>query len=133
MQLSGFFAYAQTTGDVTIRVAPRFLAEQSDAEAGCWVWSYHVRLENNGEKPVQLLRRHWFITDGKGQMSEVEGEGVLGEQPVIEPGGSFDYISGCPLPTTSGQMVGTYLMQVDDTCFEVAIPAFSLVQPAGAA
>ena len=131
MPLSGFFSYAKTTDGVTVRVAPRFLPEQSDAESGRWVWSYHVRIENEGDQPVQLLRRHWIITDGDGRVSEVDGEGVVGEQPLIPPGGSFDYISGCPLPTPHGQMVGEYLMERADECFRVLIPAFSLAQPAG--
>jgi ApaG protein len=128
--LRGFFTHAETTDDVTVRVAPRFLPEQSDAGAGRWVWSYHVRIENDGELPVQLLRRHWLITDGDGRVSEVDGEGVVGEQPVIPPGGSFDYISGCPLPTPSGQMAGEYLMEREGECFRVLIPAFRLTLPA---
>jgi len=130
MPLSGFFTHARTTGDITVRVAPRFLPEQSDVEGGRWVWSYHVRIENEGVQPVQLLRRHWIITDGEGRVSEVDGEGVVGEQPLIPPGGSFDYISGCPLPTARGHMAGEYLMEREGECFHVLIPAFDLRQPA---
>lgn len=130
MALSGFFNHARTTDGVTVRVAPRYLPEQSDAGSGRWVWSYHVRIENDGDRPVQLLRRHWIITDGEGRVSEVDGEGVVGEQPLIPPGGSFDYISGCPLPTPRGEMVGEYLMERDGECFRVLIPAFRLSLPA---
>jgi ApaG protein len=130
MALSGFFAQSLTTDGVIVRVSPRFLPEQSDAEAGRWVWSYHIRIENIGERPVQLLRRHWIITDGEGRISEVDGEGVVGEQPLIAPGGSFDYISGCPLPTPSGEMAGAYLMERDGECFRVQIPPFRLTLPA---
>jgi len=131
--LRGFFGYSETTEDITVRVAPRFLAEQSDPDGGRWVWSYHVRIENGGTEPVQLLRRHWLITDGDGRVSEVDGEGVVGEQPLIAPGGSFDYISGCPLPTAHGTMVGEYLMERAGHCFAVTIPSFQLSQPAAGA
>ncbi len=113
-----------------MRVAPRFLAEQSDPAAGRWVWSYHIRIENGSDSAVQLLRRHWTITDGVGRSSTVDGEGVVGEQPLIPPGGSFDYISGCPLPTDRGSMTGEYLMEQDNSCFAVQIPEFALEQPA---
>lgn len=124
------FAYAETTRGVTVRVSPSFLADQS-AE-GRWVWSYHIRLENGGEEAVQLISRHWIITDGRGRTDEVEGPGVVGEQPIIEPGRSFDYVSGCPLATPSGTMRGTYRM-VDSNGrpFEIAIPPFSLDSPQG--
>ncbi len=128
--LSGFFGYFHTTEGVTVRVAPRFLSEQSDPDNGRWVWSYHVRIENGSDQDVQLLRRHWIITDAAGRMSEVDGEGVVGEQPLIAPGGSFDYISGCPLPTASGMMEGEYLMERGERCFSVTIPLFTLDPPA---
>jgi len=125
-----FFPYAATTRGVTVRVAPTFLAEQSEPEEGRWAWAYHVRLENEGEAAVQLLSRHWIITDASGRVEEVRGPGVVGEQPVIEPGRSFDYVSGCPLPTPSGLMRGTYQMvDADGDRFDVQIPAFSLDSP----
>ncbi|WP_439532298.1 Co2+/Mg2+ efflux protein ApaG [Polymorphobacter sp.] len=133
MSLSGFFGFSQTTDGITVRVAPRFLAEQSDPGGGRWVWSYHVRIENGSAAEVQLLRRHWVITDGDGRISEVDGEGVVGEQPMIAPGGSFDYISGCPLPTPHGTMAGEYLMEAAGRCFAVTIPEFALSQPAAGA
>ncbi len=129
MKMEGFFAHSATTNGITVRVAPRFLPEQSDPNGHRFVWSYHVRVENHSNDIVQLLRRHWIITDGVGRMSEVEGEGVVGEQPVIPPGGSFDYISGCPLPTPRGSMVGRYHMDGPDGGFDVVIPPFALVRP----
>lgn len=126
MALPGFFTHSATTRGITVRVAPRFLAEQSDPARSHYVWSYHVRVENHGETPVQLLRRHWVITDGDGRVSEIEGEGVVGEQPHIAPGSSFDYISGCPLPTPSGSMAGSYTVEGEGGCFAVAIPSFAL-------
>jgi len=129
MHMAGFFSHSATTRGITVRVAPRYLVEQSDPARHHFVWSYHVRVENHSPAEVQLLRRHWIITDGDGRVSEVEGEGVVGEQPHIAPGGSFDYISGCPLPTPSGSMVGSYTVEGEDGCFEVAIPAFALATP----
>lgn len=126
MALPGFFAHSAITNGITVRVAPRYLAEQSDPAGQHFVWSYHIRLENQGEASVQLLRRHWIITDGQGLVSEVDGEGVVGEQPHIAPGGSFDYVSGCPLSTPAGVMVGTYTFEGPDGRFEVAIPSFAL-------
>ena len=127
--MKAFFPYAATTAGVTVRVAPRYLDEQSDPEAVEYAWSYHVRIENGTDDDVQLLARHWIITDGRGRVEEVRGEGVVGDQPIIAPGGSYDYVSGCPLPTPHGTMVGTYAMATRETLFEVAIPLFSLDRP----
>lgn len=125
-----FFPYAETTRGVTVRVSPSYLAGQSGE--GRWVWSYHIRLENGGDAPVQLISRHWIITDGRGQVEEVQGPGVVGEQPILEPGASFDYVSGCPLATPSGTMKGTYQMvDADGDAFDIAIPLFSLDSPQG--
>lgn len=124
------FPYAATTRGITVRVAPSYLSEQSDPAAGRWVWAYHIRLENESETAVQLISRHWIITDGRGRIEEVRGPGVVGEQPVIEPGRSYDYVSGCPLATPSGIMRGTYQMVgANDLAFDVEIPAFSLDSP----
>lgn len=133
MPLEGFFAHSATTRGITVRVASRFLPEQSDVRGHRFVWSYHVRIENHSTATVQLLRRHWIITDGNGRMSEVEGEGVVGAQPEIHPGGSFDYISGCPLPTPNGDMKGSYYMESSDGGFDVAVPQFLLARPAAGA
>lgn len=124
------FPYAATTRDVTVRVAPSYLPDQSEPTVGRWVWAYHIRLENDGERSVQLISRHWIITDGRGRVEEVQGPGVVGEQPVIEPGRSYDYVSGCPLPTPSGIMRGTFQMvDAGGASFDVDIPAFSLDSP----
>ncbi len=127
--MKAFFPYAATTAGITVRVAPRYLDEQSDPEAGEYAWSYHVRVENETADDVQLLSRHWIITDGRGRVEEIRGDGVVGEQPVIAPGGAFDYVSGCPLPTPNGTMAGSYTMAAREQLFEVAIPLFSLDQP----
>ena len=127
--MKAFFPYAATTAGVTVRVAPRYLDEQSDPEGGAWAWSYHVRVENGTDHDVQLLARHWVITDATGRVEQVRGQGVVGEQPVIAPGGSFDYVSGCPLPTPSGTMTGSYAMASRESLFEVVIPLFSLDVP----
>ena len=125
-----FFPYAATTDGVTVRVNPSYLPDQSDPDHGRHAWSYHVRIENGSARDVQLIARHWIITDARGRVQEIEGEGVVGEQPLIEPGGSFDYVSGCPLDTPSGTMHGSYAMATDGDLFEVAIPLFSLDSPA---
>lgn len=127
------FPYAATTdaagGQVTVRVAPRYLPEQSDDLEPRHVWSYHVRIENGGAQPVQLLSRHWVITDADAHTETVDGPGVVGQQPLIQPGQAFDYVSGCPLATPSGTMQGHYVMRRGDSVFDVAIPAFALEYP----
>ena len=129
--MKALFPNAATTDGVTVRVSVSYLPEQSEPERGRWFWAYHIRLENEGDETVQLLTRHWTITDGRGARHSVEGEGVVGEQPVIEPGASFDYVSGCPLATPSGAMQGNYRMvREDGAIFEVEIPRFSLFAPA---
>ena len=129
--MKALFPNAVTTRGVTVRVSVSYLPEQSEPQRGRWFWAYHIRLENDGPGAVQLLTRHWIITDGRGARHSVEGEGVVGEQPLIEPGASFDYVSGCPLATPTGAMQGSYRM-VDDTgaIFDVTIPNFSLSAPA---
>ena len=121
--MKALFPYAQTTDGVTVRVSVSYLAEQSEPGRGRWFWAYHIRIENDGSQAVQLLTRHWVITDGRGARHSVEGEGVVGEQPLIEPGASYDYVSGCPLATPSGAMQGSYRMvAADGGSFDVAIP-----------
>lgn len=122
--------YTETTRGITVTVQPAFLEDQSSPAEGHFVWAYRVLIENNGTETVQLMRRHWKITDALGRMQEVEGAGVVGEQPVLEPGGSFEYTSGTPLPTASGIMMGSYRMETGDgEAFDVGIPAFSLDSP----
>jgi len=125
------FPHEAVTRDITVRVAVSYLAEQSAPISGRWFWSYHIRLENMGAKSVQLLSRHWKITDGRGAVHEVRGDGVVGETPLIAPGGSFDYVSSCPLPTPTGSMAGSYSMVDEDgEPFEAEIPSFPLTGPA---
>lgn len=126
-----FFPHSTTTRGITVRVSVSYLPEQSEPGKGRWFWAYHIRIENDGRKAVQLVSREWTISDGRGTKHEVRGEGVVGEQPVIEPGQSFDYVSGCPLTTPSGAMEGRYnVVGADGTMFAVAIPRFPLIAPA---
>ena len=120
---------AQTRG-VKVRVAPVYLSDRSDPESQLFVWAYKVEIENEGDQAVQLVDRHWIITDALGRVEEVRGPGVVGEQPRLEPGEVYNYTSGCPLTTPSGVMVGSYGMVADDgERFEATIPAFSLHLP----
>jgi ApaG protein len=122
--------YSETTRSITVTVKPFYLEDQSSPAEGHYVWAYHVRIENRGRETVQLLNRHWKITDSQGRMQEVRGAGVVGEQPVLAPGEAFEYTSGTPLPTPSGIMVGTYEMETPaGESFSVQIPAFSLDSP----
>jgi ApaG protein len=122
--------YSKTTQGITVTVTPGYLEEQSEPTKGRYVWAYHVRIANAGHETVQLVSRHWRITDAQGRCHEVRGPGVVGEQPVLDPGQSFEYTSGTPLPTPSGFMVGTYQMErAGGGTFQVDIPAFSLDSP----
>ncbi len=125
------FQHAAITDGVTVRVAVNFLPEQSRVEAGKWFWVYHIRIENESDQPVQLVTRHWRITDGRGRTQEVRGDGVVGKQPVLGPGEVFEYTSGTPLDTPSGIMHGTFHMVVSPggEAFDVGVPAFSLDSP----
>ena len=122
--------YSSVTKDIRVTVEPRYLEEESDPEQGRFFWAYTIEIGNEGLASVQLLARHWRITDGNGQVEDVRGLGVVGEQPEIDPGASFSYTSGCPLSTPSGIMAGTYQMAgADGEVFSVDIPAFSLDLP----
>lgn len=122
--------YEAVTRSIRIRVTPQYLDDQSSPEDSEFVWAYTVDIANEGEETVQLRSRVWRITDGLGQTEEVRGPGVVGETPVIEPGSSYSYTSGCPLRTPSGIMVGSYQMaDPNGTLFDVEIPAFSLDSP----
>ena len=119
--------YSSVTNSVRVTVKPLYLEEKSDPERGRFFWTYAIEIGNEGSRSVQLLARYWRITDGNGQVEEVRGDGVVGEQPEINPGNSFSYTSGCPLSTPSGIMVGSYQMVgADGEIFSVDIPAFSL-------
>jgi ApaG protein len=129
--LGVLFPHSAETEGLIVRVAVSFLPEQSDPAAGRWFWAYHIRLENEGAQELQLLTRRWVITDGRGARHGVEGEGVVGEQPVIAPGDSYDYVSGCPLDTPTGSMEGSYRMiAADGRMFDAKIPRFPLIGPA---
>jgi ApaG protein len=123
--------YTETTRNIRVSVRAFYLADQSEPERSHFVWAYRVAIANEGRETVQLLRRTWLITDGLGRTQQVHGEGVVGEQPVIEPGRSFEYTSGTPLQTPSGFMRGAYHMVIPSTgeAFDIAIPAFSLDSP----
>jgi ApaG protein len=129
--VKALFPFFAATDDIIVRASVSFLPEQSEPERGRWFWAYHIRIENEGDAPVQLLSRQWKITDGHGTVHHVEGEGVVGEQPVVQPGKSYDYVSGCPLSTPTGVMEGYYAMvDASGRSFKIAIPRFALVAPA---
>ena len=122
--------YECETRGVVVRVEPEFLPAQSDPEAQRYLWAYTIEIENRSEERVQLISRHWLITDASGRVETVRGPGVVGEQPVLEPGQRFSYTSGAPLKTPSGFMQGSFGM----TCpggghFDARVPAFSLDSP----
>jgi ApaG protein len=123
--------YSDTTRSIRVSVRAFYLADQSEPDRSHFVWAYRVAIANEGQETVQLLKRSWQITDGLGRTQQVQGEGVVGEQPVLEPGQSFEYTSGTPLSTASGFMRGAYHMVVTATgeAFDVSIPAFSLDSP----
>lgn len=126
--MNSLFTHSATTRDIKVLVSASFLPDQSEPAKGRWFWAYHIRLENHGPQTVQLISREWRISDGNGAMHEVKGDGVVGEQPILEPGASFDYVSGCPLATESGAMEGHYnMIAADGSSFAVAIPRFPLV------
>lgn len=128
--LALLFPDVAVTGDLTVRVAVSFLPEQSAPDQGRWFWSYHIRIENSGERTVQLMERYWKIVDGRGNVHEVRGQGVVGEMPVIAPGESYDYVSGCPLDSSAGSMRGHYIFVDEDGARIIAeIPAFDLLSP----
>ncbi len=128
-----FFQHAAMTDGITVRIAVSYLPEQSQPETGKWFWVYHVRLENGLDEVVQLKTRHWRITDARGMVNMVEGEGVVGEKPVLAPGEAHDYVSGCPLATPHGSMEGFFTFEREDgTLLEARIPYFPLAAPATA-
>lgn len=129
--MDAFFPYAETTHGITVRVSVTFFAERSDPEVGKWFWAYHIRIENGRIAPVQLLTRRWTIADGRGALFRKEGRGVVGEEPVIQPGEAYDYVSGCPLTTPTGWMEGSYAMlDAGGGVLDVRIPRFALQAPA---
>lgn len=123
-------SYSLETNGVKVTVLPVFLESQSTPEENHFLWAYHVRIENLTSGDIQLKNRYWQITDSFGRVQEVRGSGVVGEQPIIQPGETYEYTSGTPLSTPSGIMVGQYQMEtIDGEVFYVDIPAFSLDSP----
>lgn len=119
--------YRAVTRNIEVKVTPRFLSERSSPDNSYFFWAYTVDIVNLGDETVQLKTRHWHITDANGKQQEVRGAGVVGEQPTLKPGESFEYTSGVPLPTPSGFMAGTYGMVSEaGERFDIDIPAFSL-------
>lgn len=120
-----------TTQGVKVSVIPEYQPEYSSPGQSHFVFSYRVLIENHSEHTVQLLRRHWLIFDSDGTMREVEGEGVIGQQPILEPGQTHEYTSACNLRTTMGKMTGTYLMErlMDGRKLKIQIPEFVMVTP----
>ena len=122
--------YMQKTKNLTVTVVPEFLEEHSRPEDSHFVWAYHITIANEGDGRVQLLNRYWKIIDAMGRIQEVRGVGVVGEQPVLEPGEEYTYTSGCPLATPSGVMLGAYEMSTDGgDRFDIDVPTFSLDSP----
>jgi ApaG protein len=116
--------------EFSVQVVPRYLPEQSDPDESRYLFAYTVTIRNTGDVAAQLLSRHWIITDGDGQVEEVRGPGVVGEQPLLQPGQAFQYTSGCPLATPVGSMHGSYQCIAEDgTAFEATIPEFVLSAP----
>ncbi len=122
--------YEAVTRDILVAAEPFFLAGQSDPSQNRFMWAYRITIRNRGAQTVQLRTRHWRITDATGRVQEVRGDGVVGEQPVLAPGQSFEYTSGAPLPTPTGFMGGSYQMVTQEgEKFDVIIPTFSLDSP----
>ncbi|MGA8170734.1 MAG: Co2+/Mg2+ efflux protein ApaG [Methylocystis sp.] len=122
--------YVAITNDIQVTALPDFLMERSDPAQSRYFWSYTIEIANLGRVRVQLLSRHWIIIDANGRREEVRGPGVVGEHPVLEPGETFRYVSGCPLSTPSGMMQGSYRMTTDSgETFDIEVPAFSLDSP----
>lgn len=122
--------YSAVTRNISVSVEPFYMEDSSDPSDSRYVWAYRVTIDNQSADPVKLLSRYWHITDGLGRVEEVRGDGVVGEQPELDPGDSYQYTSGCPLPTSSGIMVGNYTMRNGKgELFEIDIPAFSLDLP----
>ena len=122
--------YRSVTRDIEVMVRPEYLADRSSPATGEYFWAYTIEITNRGNETVQLRTRHWRITDGMGRKQEVRGPGVVGKQPVLKPGDSFEYTSGVPLPTASGFMTGRYQMvNASGERFEIDVPTFSLDSP----
>lgn len=119
--------YKAVTRNIEVTVTPRFLAERSSPSESYFFWAYTIDIANRGEETVQLKTRHWRITDSNGRLQEVKGAGVVGEEPTLQPGASYEYTSGVPLTTPSGFMAGSYgMVSASGERFDIVVPAFSL-------
>jgi ApaG protein len=122
--------YRAVTRGIAVSVEPAYQEARSSPESSQYFWAYRVTIENEGLETVQLLSRHWMITNARGDLTEVKGPGVVGEQPMLKPGESFEYTSGAPLNTSSGMMGGSYTMESESgERFDIEIPTFSLDGP----
>ena len=122
--------YMANTRGIAVSVKPTYLETRSSPDSSQFFWAYRVIIENQGRETVQLLTRHWMITNARGELTEVKGPGVVGEQPVLKPGERFEYTSGAPLNTPSGMMGGAYQMESESgERFDIEIPTFSLDRP----
>jgi ApaG protein len=122
--------YHATTRGIDVKVTPEFMPDRSLPDGSRYFWAYTIEIANHGMETVQLKTRHWRITDAHGHLQEVKGAGVVGEEPTLKPGESYEYTSGVPLPTPSGFMVGTYgMVTADGEKFDIDVPAFSLDAP----
>ena len=128
--MANWTPYVATTRGIAVSVEPTYLETKSSPESAQYFWAYRVMIENQGQETVQLLSRHWMISNARGELTEVKGPGVVGEQPVLKPGESFEYTSGAPLNTPSGMMGGAYQMETESgEHFDIEIPTFSLDIP----
>jgi ApaG protein len=122
--------YSAVTRAISVRVEPSYLEAHSAPGNSQYFWAYRITIENQGSETVQLLSRHWMITNARGELNEVKGPGVVGKQPVLRPGESFEYTSGAPLNTPWGLMGGSYTMESESgERFDIEIPTFSLDTP----
>ena len=122
--------YEAITRGVRVRVTPHYLPQQSQPDAGRWAFAYTVEILNLGAEPAQLVSRHWIIPDAEHKVQEVRGLGVVGQQPLLQPGESFEYTSGASIPTAVGTMRGTYQMRAEDgQTFDAPVPSFTLSVP----
>ncbi len=123
-------AYRANTRGILVTVVPTYLEAKSSPGTSQYFWAYRVTIENQSSETVQLLSRHWMITNARGEFTEVKGPGVVGDQPILKPGERYEYTSGVPLDTASGMMGGAYQMETDSgERFDIEIPTFSLDLP----
>ena len=128
--MTNWTPYKASTREIAVSVEPTYLEARSSPDDSQYFWAYRVIIENHGKETVQLLSRHWMISNARGELTEVKGPGVVGEQPVLKPGEIYEYTSGAPLDTPSGMMGGAYQMESESgEHFDIEIPTFSLDRP----